>query len=272
MPRPTTAAPVRVVDARGVAREDVVAAELPLQVRVAVGAAPPRDLVITMRTPGADVELAAGYLFAEHALGLDGPHAVEQTAPDVVTVTLPAGAGLELAGRASATTSACGACGKETVDALGIDRLAPVVATGFGVAASVLHALPGRLRDTQPMFAQTGGLHGAAAFDRTGAIAVAFEDVGRHNAVDKVVGRLLLDGALPAVERGLVVSGRTSFEVLQKATRAGFPVVAAVGAPSSFAVELAQRLGITLVGFLTDRRFNVYSHPERIEFEHRPDD
>jgi FdhD protein len=251
-----------------VATSDVVVAESPLEIRISddIGA---DSVAVTMRTPGADPELALGFLFAEGLIGAmdDVAHVGEATSPggDLVTVTLRrrAEAGLRGLDRHFMATSSCGVCGKA-----GLEQLAalPVghVAEGLRVHASVLLALPGRLRAAQEVFSATGGLHAAAAFDTDGELIAVREDIGRHNAIDKLVGWALTGGRVPLSDATLLVSGRASFEVVQKCLRAGVPVVAAVSAPSSLAADTAAAGGQTLVGFLSEARFNVYTHPERI--------
>lgn len=260
--------PTRVVVA-GAAEElpDAVAVEEPLEIQVNG-----RPLVVTMRTPGQDRELAAGFLFAEGLVERrDDLLALEdgatRGAANVVAVGLRETGALEAArsARGFLSASACGVCGKsalEHVFARGLPRLAPGRPT---VAPAWLEALPARLRAAQPVFARTGGLHAAALFAAGGELLVLREDVGRHNAVDKVVGERLLAGALPGLaETVLVLSGRAGFEIVQKAARAEIPLVAAAGAPSSLALRVAERSGTTLVGFLRPGRFNVYTGPERV--------
>jgi FdhD protein len=163
------------------------------------------------------------------------------------------------------TTSSCGVCGKSSLDALEVNAAPLAAADQFRIAAAAIHELPKKLREEQAVFERTGGLHAAALFDSAGRLIEIREDVGRHNAVDKLIGSQLLAGRVPIANRGLLVSGRASFELIQKAIVAGIPLLAAVGAPSSLAVELARRFGATLVGFLRDERFNVYWGAERIE-------
>ncbi len=256
-----------------------MAAEEPLQ--VAVDGAP---LAVVMRTPGSDLELVLGLLHAEGVI---------RTAADVSRVRLsPSGADALDAGRldldllpdleglvdvtlrhplpggplgwqrALPSSSACGICGATTLEALARTQR-PVAGTTVWTA-DVLHALPGRLRAEQDTFARTGGLHAAALVTPDGAIGAVREDIGRHNAVDKLVGAALLRGELPLADRLLLVSGRAGFEIVQKATAAGIPVIAAVSAPSSMAVRVAEQLGATLVGFLRDDRCNVYTHDWRV--------
>ena len=164
--------------------------------------------------------------------------------------------------RAVAQNSSCGLCGRRTLESLEIDR--PPLTVEWQLAVNVIAGLPGALRHAQHAFDETGGLHAAGLFDLEGRLQLSAEDVGRHNAVDKLLGRMLMDGQLPLSRCTLVVSGRSSFEIVQKAFLGGIPLVAAVSAPSSFAVDLARRTGITLLGFLRDDRFNVYAHPARV--------
>ena len=276
-PLPTgSAAGVRVVDViavEGTAREhrpDQLVVEEPLAIQITHG--PVRDrrrttVSVTMRTPGHDPELAAGLLFAEGVV--TDPGQILAVAPDrdgntfrldlhpTVVVDLT---GLE---RRTYTTSACGVCGKTSVDAIEASCDGPRTG-GPTVATAVIHALHVRLRNAQPAFACTGGLHAAALFDPDGNLLAVREDVGRHNAVDKVIGAEFLAGRLPLHDRILFVSGRAGFELVQKAAVAAVPVFAAVGAPSSLAVDLARRLGVTLVGFVRNGRFNIYAGADRI--------
>jgi FdhD protein len=248
---------------------DLVAVEEPLEIRLGHGPAADRSravVSVTMRTPGHDAELAVGFLHTEGVLvSADDYLAAEQPSPNVIRVDLRPGVSVDL-GRLERhvyTTSSCGVCGKTSLDAVEV-RCDPLPAGGPVVPAGAIHALPRRLREAQPAFDRTGGLHAAALFDSTGGLLVAREDVGRHNAVDKVIGREFLRGALPLHGHILFVSGRAGFELVQKAAVAGVPVFAAVGAPTSLAVELARRVGMTLVGFVRDGRFNVYAGAERI--------
>ena len=261
-----------------VERADALAVEEPLEIRLRgfERGVPPVRFVTTMRTPGHDEELAAGLLHAEGVLSarsdlsaLDRP-ADPRMAPElkanVLVATLSPEA-LERAGRLSRGTvmgSACGVCGKTSIDNV-LPEGAPPLEGGPTVSPEVLYALPDRLRERQSVFAQTGGLHAAALFDRHGELVAAREDIGRHNATDKLVGSCFLAGKLPLVDSILMVSGRAGFEIAQKAFAAGIPILASVSAPSSLAVELAESAGVTLIGFLRGRRFNVYTHPGRIE-------
>jgi FdhD protein len=244
---------------------DRVAIERALQIRVRVGD-DERVLSTTMRTPGDDVALAVGFLHAEGVLAsADELRGAEQIADDGVRIALAAAAADALAAsaRSFVTSGACGVCGRASLDGMaGGGGVAG--AGGARITAAVIHRLPGALRAAQATFERTGGLHAAALFGLDGALRVVREDVGRHNAVDKLVGRLLLDGALPASDGVLMLSGRASFELVQKAEAAGIPIVAAVGAPSSLAVERAAAAGMTLLGFVRDGGFNVYCGAARI--------
>jgi FdhD protein len=252
--------------------EDDVVAEEPLEIR-----AQGETLAITMRTPGADRELAVGFLFAEGVISSrdDVGRVSHCGRPDQEgygnTIDVVPGPGVSLdidrlsaTRRGTLTTSACGVCGRRSVDDV-IARCTPLpVARGAIAPATILNAVDG-LRSRQPNFARTGGIHGAAIHDTEGNVLSAFEDIGRHNAVDKVVGALLLSGRIPGSDPALlVVSGRASYEVVQKASAARVPVVASVSAASSLAVDLARASGITLCGFVRNGKMTVYSNPERI--------
>lgn len=260
--------------------EDQVVVEEPLEIRVTYfpeGGAPTRtqSVAVTMRTPGHDFELAAGFLFGEglirgrgeirkvtYCTG-DAPQEYNQ-----VEVRLVPGASFDPSRleRNFYATSSCGVCGKASLEAVEIQGCSPLALDGPSIPLAVLPSLPHRLREAQPVFARTGGLHAAALFRPDGELVAVREDVGRHNAVDKLVGHRLLEGN--GAEEGepmiLVVSGRASFEVLQKALMARIPVVAAVGAPTSLAVELAREFRITLVGFVHREGANVYAGEERL--------
>jgi FdhD protein len=242
---------------------DEVAVEEPLEIRV--DGAP---LSVTMRTPGHDEELALGFLHGEGLIAGAGagapPPAAGPTADFAANVVEVAGPLLRDPGaRRFYTTSSCGVCGKGALEEVAVG--APPAATGPVVARELLAELPQRLRTDQPAFARTGGLHATGLFDATGELLLAREDVGRHNAMDKVVGRALLDGLLPLHDRILCVSGRLSFELVQKAAVAGAPLLVGVGAPSSLAIELAADRGMTLCGFARgDGRVNVYAGAERV--------
>ncbi|MEV8637965.1 formate dehydrogenase accessory sulfurtransferase FdhD [Streptosporangium sp. NPDC051023] len=273
-PGPSTRTRVREV-AGGVARDrrDDLATEEPLEIRVQAGEAR-RTVAITMRTPGADFELAAGFL---HGEGLASAGEIvsiayctdEDVAPEAryntVTVRLrgplPDLPSLE---RHFVTSSACGVCGTASLDALR-DRCAPLPpGDGLRVSPDLLYGLPHRLRQAQGVFGKTGGLHAAGLFTPDGGLVALREDVGRHNALDKLVGWALMNGLPPLGGHILVVSGRSSYEIMQKALGAGIAIVCAVSAPSSLAVDLAREFGMTLVGFLREERFNIYSGAERV--------
>lgn len=267
----------RVSDGLQHARADRVAVEEPLEIRL--GYSTPegratRSVSITMRTPGDDAALAAGFLFTESiiqsaadiaAIENCGPVAPDGDDRNAIRVELSPAVEVNL-GRLQRhfyTTSSCGVCGKASLDALHALGVTSVeLDTTFAV--ETLTSIPNKLRGNQTTFDQTGGLHAAAAFDIAGNLSVTREDVGRHNAVDKVVGALLLDGRLPASDLGLMVSGRASFELMQKALVAGMPLLAAVSAPSSLAVSLAREFNMTLVGFLRGKTFNIYAGERRI--------
>jgi FdhD protein len=247
---------------------DRLAVEEPLELRVAG-----RPVGVTMRTPGNDFELAIGYCISERLVARpDDVEAVRFCAPEgqpqeynVLTVDLRPGVPVPdpSLDRLAVTSSSCGVCGKASIEAVTLacptlsgDRLA--------VPAEILAAIPGRVREAQRVFEQTGGLHAAAVCDAEGTVGCVREDVGRHNAVDKVIGWAATERRLPLTGMVLFVSGRCSFEVVQKAAVAGVPLVAAVSAPTSLAVDLAEQVGMTLVGFLRGDTMNVYSHPHRV--------
>ena len=259
-------------------RADQVAVEEPLEIRL--GYATPegrtaRSLSITMRTPGNDAELACGFLYTESIIHSTndiskvehcGPPAPDSGNHNIIRVDLASGVDVDL-GRLQRhfyTTSSCGVCGKSSLDALRITGAEPLSDNQTRFRREVLAEMPAALRRHQETFDQTGGLHAAAAFNSQGEIQVVHEDVGRHNAVDKVIGSLLASNRLPASDLGLMVSGRASFELMQKALMAGMPLLAAVGAPSSLAVSLAKEFNVSLVGFLRGDTFNIYSAGERI--------
>jgi FdhD protein len=259
---------ISVVRVRGdvvTAARDRVAIERPLQIRVRAGG-DERVLSTTMRTPGDDVALAVGFLHAEGVLaGASGLRGAEQISEDCVRVdvTPSAAAALAASARTFVTSGACGVCGRADLDGLAGGGSADGGAAR--VTAALIHRLPAALRAAQATFEHTGGLHAAALFSLDGELRGVHEDVGRHNAVDKLVGRLLLAGRLPASDGVLMLSGRASFELVQKAEAAGIPIVAAVGAPSSLAIERAAAAGMTLLGFVRDGGFNVYCGAERID-------
>jgi FdhD protein len=252
-----------------VTRPDTIAAEEPLEVRV-----DRRPLAVTMRTPGNDLDLALGFLLTEGVIRSPGDVRTAQLCAgdqepntyNVVDVTLAAGVPAPITdpSRNFYTTSSCGVCGKASIDAVRTQTAYPVDADPVRVDAATLTGLPGALRRAQRTFESTGGLHAAGLFTADGQLVVVREDVGRHNAVDKVVGWALRERRLPLSGHVLLVSGRASFELTQKASMAGIPVLAAVSAPSTLAVELADEVGLTVVGFLRGTTMNVYTRPDRI--------
>ena len=255
-------------------RQDTLAVEEPLELRVSG-----EPLAVTMRTPGQDVELAAGFLVSEGivargeqfhtAIHCGGPGTGgEENTYNVLDIALAPGiaAPPPEAARAFYTTSSCGLCGKRSIEAVRTVSSYEVAGDRARVSPEQLVTFPDRLREQQAVFDKTGGLHAAGLFDAgTGEVLVVREDVGRHNAVDKVVGWALLNNHLPLAGTVLQVSGRASFELVQKAVMAGIPMLTAVSAPSSLAVDLAEAAGLTLVGFLRGESMNVYTHPERLD-------
>ncbi len=274
-PKSKTATEIVVVNgARTQRRSDQLATEEPMEIRLLAGEAK-RTVAVTMRTPGNDFELAAGFLFGEGIMSardqiraisycLD-PELDADQQYNIVNVglrdeDLPELKSLE---RHFYTTSACGVCGKASLEALRL-RACPVIPAGPEIDPALVASLPEKLRATQGIFQATGGLHAAALFDTQGTLIALREDVGRHNAMDKLIGWAFLEGRLPLHDHIVMVSGRASFELLQKSLAGGLPIFCAVSAPSSLAVDLAREFGITLVGFLRGERFNVYAGAQRI--------
>jgi FdhD protein len=270
---------VRIVRITGGTRRqgeaDHVAAEEPMEVRV--NGSP---FAVIMRTPGSDRELAAGFLLAEDVIRSSNEllaielcdDTTEEGRGNTLNVTVGGDAIERLSSRLGERrqvmmTASCGLCGRRTIETLH-SRVATVDGR-WTIAADLIATLPLKLRASQPVFNTTGGLHAAGLFDRGGALRHIAEDVGRHNAVDKIIGRRLIEERLPLSDSVLVVSGRTSFELVQKALLAGIPVIAGVSAPSSLAIELAESSGITLCGFVRGDHFNVYAHDERITTDPR---
>ena len=266
---------VRVVEEGRIrVRPDTLATEEPLEIRLISGDVR-QTAAVTMRTPGADFELAAGFLYGEGIVRspedilkisycVDADLDAEQQY-NIVNVKLRGSRDYDPKSleRHFYTTSACGVCGKASLEQLEL-RGCPMILSGPNVAAEVIYSLPEKLRKAQGLFEATGGLHAAALFDARGNLVALKEDVGRHNATDKLVGWALLEGRLPLSNHIVMVSGRSSFEILQKCLAAEVPVVCAISAPSSLAVDVARRFGMTLVGFLRGKRFNVYTGHERI--------
>jgi len=272
MGRVTTRRPVLRVSADSTrTRPDTLAAEEPLEIRVNG-----RPLTVTMRTPGSDVELAHGFLLTEGVINdkaqlltaryCDSPGPDGRNTYNVLDIQLADGVALPDTSveRNFYATSSCGVCGKAALDAVVLSTHYPPADDPVRISAETVFALPDRLREAQRVFQSTGGLHAAGLFDSDGEVLVVREDVGRHNAVDKVLGWALLNGRIPLTGCVLMVSGRASFELVQKAAMSGIPVLTAVSAPSSLAVELAEDQGMTLVGFLRGRSMNIYTGQHRI--------
>ena len=268
---------VRVVaDGKMRVRPDTLATEEPMEIRLLTGGER-QTVAITMRTPGADFELAAGFLYGEGIVESTDDIAKISYCVDsdldaaqqynIVNVELRGGREYDLRPleRHFYTSSACGVCGKASLEQLEL-RGCPVALPGPEISAETLYSLPEKLREAQGLFDATGGLHAAALFDEEGNLVALREDVGRHNATDKLVGWALLENRLPLSGHVVMVSGRSSFEILQKCLTAGVPFVCAISAPSSLAVDVAREFGMTLVGFLRERRFNVYAGQERVVF------
>jgi FdhD protein len=265
---------VRVVAVRGVeleVRGDTVVGEEPMEIRVAGRRQEPVPVAVTMRTPGYEAELAVGFLRTEGLIqgpevlrvAFGDPSALNRPDDTVVVHLSTTFDASRVAERHFVATASCGICGKASLDEVEV-RCDPIP-PGPVVSRTVVLALPGMLRAAQAVFETTGGLHAAALFSPTGELIAIREDVGRHNALDKLVGSQILAGVGPLNDRILMVSGRVSFEIIQKAAVAGVPIVCAVSAPSDLAIEAAERLGVTLVGFLRGDGFNVYSRDERID-------
>jgi FdhD protein len=251
--------------------QDLLAVEEPLEIRLNQ-----RSVSITMRTPGNDFELAAGFLFTEGILSGASQIASMQhvdtgagsrQSGNCVSIELVPDAEVDFARleRHFYLSSSCGVCGKASIEALHASSCPVISRDGPMFSSALIHTLPERLREAQAVFDRTGGLHAAALFDTAGNLVSLREDVGRHNAVDKVIGAEMLAARTPCSDRLILVSGRASFELLQKTLMAGIPILAAVGAPSSLAVEVAQRFGLTLLGFVRDERFNIYAGAQRIQ-------
>ena len=257
--------------------QDSLAVEEPMEIRIVfgpLGQRTGRSLSITMRTPDHDFELAAGFLFtegivskAEQILSFDFCGAIAQGRqhPNIVRVELDPQLDVQIQNlqRHFYTTSSCGICGKGSLEAIRSTGT-PTIDSPLKIKTETIYQLSERLRESQLVFQQTGGIHAAGLFDESGQIIIQREDVGRHNALDKLIGNQLLENQLPLHMQILVVSGRSSFELVQKAAAAQFPVMVSVGAPSSLAVELADEFGITLIGFASSQRFNTYTHAHRL--------
>ena len=264
----------RIIAVRGTAleiRDDRVVGEAPLEIRAAGPQQEPVAVAVTMRTPGFEDELAVGFLRTEGLI--EGPEVISTAGGDPGSLSQPDDTIVvrlsrlfdesKVAERHFIATASCGICGKASIDEVAL-RADPLP-DGPVVARAVILALPDLLRTAQKAFDETGGLHAAGLFTPNGELIAIREDVGRHNALDKLVGSQVLAGAMPLHDRILMVSGRVSFEIVQKAAVAGIPIVCAVSAPSDLAIETAERLGVTLVGFLRGEGFNVYAHDGRID-------
>ena len=255
---------------------DLMAVEEPLEIRIGYGPLGSRiqkSLSVTMRTPGHDYELAIGFLFTEGIIdSFDQVESIkycedvgkQEEKENVVRVELKPNVNLELEKlqRNFYTTSSCGVCGKSSIEAVQVS--CNKISDSIKVDKSIIHGLPEKLRTAQQIFEHTGGLHAVGLFDIKGKLLLAREDVGRHNAMDKIIGACLFKKEIPLSSSVMMVSGRASFELVQKALRAGVPIMAAVGAPSSLAVSLAKDIGMTLMGFVRDSTFNIYSLEERV--------
>jgi FdhD protein len=268
----TQASITRVTNQQATIMEDVLAVEEPLEIRLVSGSAGNQTtlpLSVTMRTPGHDEDLATGFLFTEGIIKssdeIDSVH-IDPFNPNVVTVALreyvkPL---LHNVARNFYTTSSCGVCGKASVDAIKTTSRFQQTPDNLRVGKQLLYSLPDKLRKHQQTFERTGGLHASALFDQQGELLMLREDVGRHNALDKLIGTCVASNIIPLDKHILLLSGRASFELIQKASMAGIRMVVAIGSPSSLAVALATEFGMTLVGFLKADRFNIYTGPDRI--------
>ncbi len=252
---------------------DILASEEPLEIRLEYGAADQRiqkTISITMRTPGNDKELAAGFLFTEGVIQskneIDDLPKKKDAGENVLIISIKPAVNFNLVKleRHFYTSSSCGVCGKTSIEAIKTVCRLPNIKNDVQYPASLIHQLPEKLRSNQMVFEQTGGLHASALFNKDGDLILIKEDVGRHNALDKLIGAAMLAGMLPLHDHILLLSGRISFELIQKAAMAGIKIVTAVGAPSSLAVETAASFDMTLIGFLRDKRFNIYSGAQRI--------
>lgn len=258
--------------------QDQLAVEEPLEIQLLFG--PPNrrqreSIAVTMRTPGQDFDLAAGFLFTEDIIQSTNQitkiayaHSIDPDYPEntvVVVLSPEVEVDLKQLERHFYTSSSCGVCGKASIDAVAVKNLPLLASPSPLLNAALLHQFPEKLRAVQSVFDQTGGLHAAALFTADGQLTAWREDVGRHNAVDKLIGHHLRENKLPLSQSILLVSGRASFELVQKALTAGIPIMAAVGAPSSLAVQMAAQHGMTLIGFLRQQQYNIYCHSERLE-------
>lgn len=282
----TSVQQAKIVKVNGAATEqlDLLAVEEPLEIRLGYGPANDRQqrkISVTMRTPGHDFELVLGFLFTEGIIRgyeeIAGIHycqdlGKQQTKENVVRVELSADATVDLQKlqRNFYTTSSCGVCGKASIEA--IEAICPPqIATEYTIAKSVIHQAPATLLQAQLVFKHTGGLHAAGLFDPSGKLLLWREDVGRHNALDKLIGACLIQHQLPLQNSFVLLSGRISFELVQKGLMAGLSMIAAVGAPSSLAVSLARQYDMTLIGFVRNQKFNIYSGSHRVDVKSQQD-
>ncbi|MDT8399934.1 MAG: formate dehydrogenase accessory sulfurtransferase FdhD [Pseudomonadales bacterium] len=261
----TTVNIIKQSGATRVSFDDQLAIEEPLEIRLGYTdqrkGRTHKSISITMRTPGHDRELALGFLYAENIVSAPAQiRSMDDSRPNIVRIELEDSVALDLARleRHFYTTSSCGVCGKASLEALSMNGAQALADQSFKISAATLFTLSDTLRRQQSLFQLTGGNHAAGVFDSAGRIPLVMEDVGRHNAMDKLIGQMLLEGKLPLTQMGMVVSGRASFELMQKALMAGCPMLVAVGAPSSLAVELAQEFNVALLGFLGDQSVNIY--------------
>ena len=263
-----------VTQKKRVEKSDFLAVEEPVEIQLGLKGQDPKSISITMRTPGNDFELAIGFLFTEGIIqskdqiqNIDYAKVWEtEKEENIVLVEIADGVEIDFQRleRHFYTSSSCGVCGKTSIEAVKFSGMQKLPQGQPIFDHKLIHDLPDQLREKQAVFDHTGGLHAAALFDNTGKLHLLREDVGRHNAVDKLVGAALLKDMIPLHDFLIMVSGRASFELIQKSLMAGIPLLAAVGAPSSLAISLAEEAGMTVMGFVRDRRFNIYSGPERI--------
>jgi FdhD protein len=258
----------KVSSSGGIEFQDMLAVEEPLEIQVQLGKGKINSTAVTMRTPGNDLELAVGFLFTEGVIKMGQQivhHQIDES-NNRVMISLAEGdeSYVKTVERNFYTTSSCGVCGKSSIDAIKITSSFLIHNDHAHVDGAALHVFEKELSKQQAIFSKTGGLHASALFDPNGNIKIIREDVGRHNALDKLIGASLLKNTLPLSNTVLLLSGRASFELIQKAAMAGIPIVAAVGAPSSLAVGLAKEVGMTLIGFLRADRFNIYCGAERV--------
>ena len=260
----------RIIEGVFTVQSDQLACEEPLEIRLDFAnpnGRQKKSISVTMRTPGNDAELATGFLYTEGILKSNQEIKIcRSVSPNIIEVELDerVAPDLKKLERNFYTTSSCGVCGKTSIEAIRNISAHGIEKESFAVPAALIYSLPALLRKTQEVFEQTGGLHASALYDLSGKLVIIREDVGRHNALDKLIGYFLMNGELPLEKHLLLLSGRASFELIQKAVMAGIRLVAAVGAPSSLAVELAKEAGITLIGFLREERFNIYCGEKRI--------